>query len=218
MKSDLLDALLKSPALPDIIQEVNEVISRERRMREKFYKDITPEHKWEFILGEVIMDSPALNRHLLATQNLFRLMDIFVVTKKLGQLRTEKAMTVFPRNDFEPDIVFFGPVKSTLIDADTLRFPIPDLIVEVVSPSTEARDRGVKYQDYEFHGVREYWVVDPVAETVELYRLSDSAYLPAERQSDGTVASDVLPGFQIPVRAIFDEEENLSALRRLMSA
>jgi Uma2 family endonuclease len=216
MKSELLDALLKSPALPDIIQEVNEVISRERRLREKFYKDITPEHKWEFILGEVIMHSPALNRHLLATQRLFQLMNIFTVAGKLGQVRTEKAMTVFPRNDFEPDIVFFGPVKSTLIDADTLRFPIPDLIVEVLSPSTEARDRGVKFQDYEFHGVREYWIVDAVEETVELYRLSDGAYLPAERQKEGTLASDVLPGFQIPVRAIFDETENLATLRRLM--
>lgn len=218
MKLELLDAMLASPVLPELLHEAEKALLRERELREKFYAEITPEHKWEFIQGEVIMHSPALHRHLLASQRIFTLATAYVSTRKCGQVCIEKAMTVFPRNDYEPDIVFFGPTKSGLIHPDTLKFPIPDLIVEVFSPSTEARDRGIKFQDYALHGVAEYWIVDPVAETVELYRLTDDTYPPTERFSTGTITSAILPGFTIPVRAIFDEEENLTALRAILNA
>ncbi len=218
MHSDLLDAMLDSPVLPELIQEAQRALGRERKMREKFYRDITPEQKWEFIQGEIVMHSPALNRHLSASQHLFKLLDTFVSVHRLGLVRHEKAMTTFPRNDYEPDVMFFGPAKAALVEPDTLRFPIPDLIVEVVSPTTEARDRGIKFQDYALHGVAEYWIVDPMAETVETYRLADDAYPPVERQATGTVGSDVVPGFEVNVRALFDEAENLAALRSILAA
>lgn len=47
----------------------------------------------------------------------------------------------------------------------------PDLVVEVLSPGTEARDRGAKKNLYEKHGVREYWLVEPETKTVEVYLL-----------------------------------------------
>jgi Uma2 family endonuclease len=182
----------------------------------KFYNDITPEHKWEFINGEVIMHSPAINRHLMATKRLFALMDAHCLKKGCGEMHVEKAMTSFPRNDYEPDICFFGIAKASLIAPDTLKFPIPDLIVEVLSPSTEARDRGIKFADYASHGVREYWIIDTITESVELYRLADMAYPPVEPAKDGLLSSDAIPGFEVPVRAIFDDEENLTALQNIL--
>lgn len=131
-------------------------------------------------------------------------------------VHVEKAMTCFPRNDYEPDLIYFGPAKALLIDPDTLKFPIPDLIVEVLSPTTQQRDRGVKFEDYALHGVEEYWIVDAVAETVELYRLEGQMYPPVPALKEGLLSSDVIPGFEIPVRAIFDEAENLKALRQMM--
>jgi len=208
--------MLDSPVLPELIQEAQRVIGREHRLREKFYADITPENKWEFIQGEIIMHSPALNRHLVATKQLYDLMSAYVRTRSLGIVHIEKAMTSFSRNDYEPDVMFFGTAKASMIGPDTLRFPVPDLIVEVISPSTEKRDRGVKFEDYAFHGVGEYWIIDPDAETVELHRLTEDGYPPAARQSEGLLESDVIPGFTISVRAIFDEAENLAALRSLL--
>jgi len=216
MKSPVLDAMLDSPVLPELIQEAQRAMGREQRLREKFYADITPEDKWEFIHGEVVMHSPALSRHLVATKGIFKLMDAYVQVHALGVVHIEKAMTSFPRNDYEPDVIFLGTAKSALVTPDTLRFPIPDLIVEVLSPSTEARDRGVKFEDYARHGVAEYWIVDPDAGTVELHRLGDEFYPPAPRQHDGNLASDVIPGFTIPVSAIFDEVENLAALKKIL--
>jgi Uma2 family endonuclease len=216
MSASLIEQIKASPLLPEIIQEGQAQMLHEHRLRMKFYQDITPEHKWEFINGEVIMHSPALNRHLMATKRLFWLMHSHCLTRGCGEVHVEKAMTSFPRNDYEPDICFFGMSKAALITPDTLRFPIPDLIVEVLSPSTEARDRGIKFTDYASHGVREYWIIDSVAETVELYRLSGTSYPPVTPQSDGTLTSEVLPGFEIPVRAIFDDATSVEAMRALM--
>jgi Uma2 family endonuclease len=215
MQSAILQSLLDSPALPKLVEAGRKVLDREQKLREKFYEDITPEHKWEFIQGEVIMHSPALNRHLQATKAIFKLMESHVSTNNLGDVQIEKAMTSFPRNDYEPDLMFFGVGKMGLISPDTLRFPIPDLIVEVLSPSTENHDRGIKFEDYALHGVVEYWIVDTVAETVELYRLVGSSYPPVTAQTDGLLSSTVIPGFEMPVRAIFDSVVNAEAMRRI---
>lgn len=217
MKSALLDAMLNAPDLPELIGEAQRALGREQKLREKFYADITPEHKWEFIQGEVIMHSPALNRHLAASQRLYDLLNAYVRVRRLGLVRHEKAMTSFPRNDYEPDVMFFGTAKAALIDPDTLRFPIPDFIAEVLSPSTETRDRGIKFRDYALHSVAEYWIIDPVAETVEPFRLVDGDYPPVDPQSDGVLGSDVVPGFEIPLRALFNEEENALVMKRIWS-
>ena len=216
MSASLLEQIKASPLMPEIVQEAQAALLREQALRVKFYNEITPEHKWEFINGEVIMHSPALNRHLMATKRLFRLMDAHCLRKQCGEMHVEKAMTSFPRNDYEPDICFFGIAKASLIAPDTLKFPIPDLIVEVLSPSTESRDRGIKFTDYASHGVREYWIIDTVAESVELYRLVDMAYPPVEPAKGGLLSSDAIPGFEVPVRAIFDDEENLVALQNII--
>jgi Uma2 family endonuclease len=215
MQSAILQSLLDSPALPKLVEAGRKVLDREQKLREKFYEDITPEHKWEFIQGEVIRQGPAMKRQMLATDRLFSIMDAHVRLKNLGVVHIEKAMTCFPRNDYEPDISFFGLTKARLTGPDTLKFPIPDLIVEVLSPSTTARDRGIKFQDYALHGVAEYWIIDPVAESVELYRLAGEVYPPAERQTEGLLCSDAIAGFEIPVRTIFDEAENLRLLREM---
>jgi Uma2 family endonuclease len=164
------------------------------------------------------MHSPALNRHLTASQRTYDLLSAYARVHQLGLVRHEKAMTSFPRNDYEPDVIFFGPAKAAIIDPDTLKFPIPDLIVEVLSPSTLKRDRGIKFKDYALHGVAEYWIIEPVAETVEVHRLAGNRYPAVPAQSDGVLSSDVVPGFEIPVRAIFDELENMTALRTILSA
>jgi len=216
MNSPILDRLLAAPNLPELIEEARRAWAREQKLRKKFYDEITPEHKWEFIQGEVVMHSPALDRHLVASQRIYDLFSAYARVHQAGIVRHEKAMTTFPRNDYEPDVMFFGTAKAALVGPETLKFPVPDLAVEVLSPSTEHRDRGVKFTDYALHGVGEYWIVDTVTESVEAHRIQGEAYPPAERQTEGMIESDVLPGFEMPVKAVFDEAENLEALKRIL--
>lgn len=203
--------------LPEHVEELNRVLATEHVRRRKFYEEITEARKWEFINGQVIMHSPATNRHNLAVARLFNLLLNWTNHKKLGQATVEKTLCQFPRNDYEPDIVFFGKTKCALIQPDTLLHPIPDFVVEVLSDSTAANDRGVKLTDYEAHGVQEYWIVDAEKESVEQYLLEGTRY--AKRfHTTGQISSQAVAGFEISVRAIFDDATNLSELRRMLDA
>jgi Uma2 family endonuclease len=97
-----------------------------------------------------------------------------------------------------------------------LKFPAPDFIAEVLSPGTEAVDRGVKFVDYAAHGVAEYWIIDPETETVEQYALRGAEYKLQIKARTGTLASLAVADFVIPVRALFDPAENLAALAQAM--
>ena len=212
-----LSPILKSPRLPDIAATLNECLRDEAERRERFYEEMSDDQKVEFIKGEVVVHSPARNRHLCAKLELAALMKYFVQHHGLGEVRDEKCLCVFPRNDYEPDVVFFGREKSAEFTKQTMKFPVPDLAVEVLSDTTEQRDRGVKFEDYEAHGVREYWIVDAEAESVEQYMLEEGAFRLLLKSGSGEIESRVVPGFRIPVRAIFDSATNLETLRRLLA-
>jgi Uma2 family endonuclease len=209
----LLEPIRNSPFLPEIADALRREVEVEKQLRAKFYQEMTPSEKVEFIGGEVIMHSPARNGHLDTTKHILQLLDVHVRTNDLGEIKSEKCLCVFPRNDYEPDVVFFKKETAVDFQEDTMKFPIPDLIVEVLSESTEARDRGVKFEDYAAHGVGEYWIVDAEKGVVEQYLLNDGEYFLEAKNSSGEILSRVIAGFRAPVRAFFNTEENLAALR-----
>jgi len=213
----LLEPIRSSPFLPEVADALRREVEAEKQLRARFYQEMTPSEKVEFIGGEVIMHSPARNAHLDVTSNISQLLLAFVRMNDLGEVKVEKCLCVFPRNDYEPDLVFFGKEKAAGFDSATMKFPIPDLIVEVLSESTEARDRGVKFEDYEAHGVLEYWIVDADQGTMEQYLLRDGSYALELKTSSGEIRSSVMTGFVAPVRAFFDTTENLAAMRRMMA-
>lgn len=214
--TQLMEKLIQQPDLALYLERIDAVLSEERQRRAKFLEEITPDQKAEFINGEVFLHSPASARHNRSGGNLFRLLSSFVLRNGLGEVFFEKAMISLSRNDYEPDISFFGARKAALIQPEQLRFPAPDFIVEFLSDSTEERDRGVKFRDYAAHGVGEYWMIDPRTEQLEQYGLAGDRYELRLKSGSGTVGSLALPGFVIPIRAIFDEAENLRALRQLL--
>lgn len=215
--TSLVAELLQDPALPSTVAKLQQTLEDERARRERFYEELTPEMKAEFINGEVIMHSPALNRHIQASIRVLTLMDTYAKIHGLGAVRIEKALCTFPRNDYEPDVVYFGLEKAALLEPDTLKFPVPDLVCEVLSDSTEDRDRGVKFRDYQAHGVGEYWIVDTERQTLEQYLPREGRYELALKSGSGEVESAVVRGFRIPIRAIFDDAENLRVLRALLA-
>jgi len=215
--STLVAELLQDPALPDKVAVLQQALESERERRESFYEEVSEEVKAEFINGEVVMHSPAKARHIGVRQRLEKLLSTFCQIHRLGAVYAEKSLCVFPRNDYEPDVVFFGAERAALIEPVTMKFPIPDFICEILSESTERRDRGVKFRDYEAHGVGEYWLVDPERELVEQYLPRGGAYELALKSGSGEVASAVVSGFRIPIRALFDDAENLRVLREILA-
>ena len=215
-----MNSILESaiqPLLPEIVATLQSRVHEEAERRRIFYEDLRDDQKAEFVDGQVILHSPARSNHLTVRKHLEKLLDTYVSMRDLGLVHGEKCLCVFPRNDYEPDVVFFGPSRAAGLADDTMKFPIPDFVVEILSESTEDRDRGVKFDDYESHGVAEYWIIDAEAEVVEQYlRRGDRFYL-ALKSGSGEIASPTVPGFRIPIRALFDPADNLEALRQLMT-
>ena len=139
----LLEPILHSPRLVEAARLLNQQIEWERRKREQFYGKMSLEEKVEFIDGKVIHHSPSRKDHLDVTKRLLKLLDTYVSIHKLVAVLSEKCLCVFPRNDYEPDIVFFGREKSAHLQPNTLKFPIPDLIVGVPLHRTTGSRREV---------------------------------------------------------------------------
>ena len=178
---------------------------------------MTENDKAEFINGEMVMHSPVKLRHNEAVRNLLVLLSIHVQQRDLGLVGFEKLLISLTRNDYEPDLCFFCVEHAIDFAPDQMRFPAPDFIVEVLSPSTEANDRGVKFEDYAAHGVAEYWLIDPVSETVEQYLLESDVFILQIKARTGTITSLAVAGFEIPIRAIFDAAEHAAALQQLFA-
>lgn len=214
----VVQPLFASPCLPEIAEALQSRLREEAARRRKFYEDFEDGQKAEFIGGEVIVHSPARDKHLVVRQRLEAMFVIYASLHDLGEVRGEKCLCVFPRNDYEPDVVFFRPDKAAQLTPATVKYPIPDLIVEVLSESTEERDRGVKFQDFEAHGVNEYWIVDADAEVVEQYVRQGERLQLTLKSGSGEISSPTIAGLCLPIRAIFHPAENLAALRRMMGA
>ncbi|MBI5387706.1 MAG: Uma2 family endonuclease [Verrucomicrobia bacterium] len=207
--------LLEAPELALYAKQIEARLGDERKRRARFREELSPSVKAEFINGEVFMHSPATVKHNLARKHLVILLHTYVTVHRLGLVLDEKAMIELTRNDYEPDINFFGPEKAARLHPDQLLLPPPDFIVEVLSESTERNDRGVKFRDYAAHDVQEYWLVDPDAEVIEQFVNRDGHYALLLKLNTGAITSRVVQGFTVPVRAVFDAEENLAALRKL---
>ena len=216
MSNRLISAILEEPDAYFLIQEANIALEDEKKRRIDFYNDITEQEKVEFINGEIIVHSPVMKRHNSATVLLSRLMSIYGDIHQLGFVGIEKIMITLTRNDYEPDICFFRKEKSdTFIENQTL-FPAPDFIIEILSEGTKKRDRGVKFKDYQAHQIEEYWIIDPIHETIEQYHLEDGEYELLLKSSEGNIKSFVMTDFQIPIKSVFDETINIETLKKLM--
>ena len=200
----VIKQIIKSPRLNLYVRKLDRFIIEERRKRQKFYEMLDDNSNMEFINGEIIMHSPIKLCHSEASDSLYQLLKFYVDLSGLGEVRHEKLMISLTRNDYEPDISFFSAEKYKEFSREQMKFPAPDFIVEVTSPSTEKYDRGVKFEDYAAHGVKEYWIIDPEEKTIEQYLLKDRKYFLNVKVQKGIIESRVIKGFKISVEAVFD--------------
>jgi Uma2 family endonuclease len=141
--------------------------------------------RYEIIDDELIVTpSPGL-RHQRVVKRLVRTLDDFAEANDLGEVFISPFDVLLEEGDYlEPDVLFVRKDRAHVVTDRGIDGP-PDLVVEVLSPSTEDRDRGIKLERYRHYGVPEYWIVDPDARTVEIWRLGEGASEPvALEQAD----------------------------------
>jgi len=216
MKDVILNKILNSPRLPYYLSRINKYYESEKKKRAEFYNKITPSDKAEFINGEIIMHSPAKNRHLLVSNFLSKILHFYVDEFDLGKVYVEKALISLKRNDYEPDLCFFKKEKAKSFSLDMLLFPAPDLVIEILSKTTEKNDRGIKFVDYALNGIPEYWIIDPENEIIEQYFLLEDKYEIIKKTNEGTIKCKKIEKLELPIRAIFDSTENQDFLKKIM--
>ncbi|HWK90565.1 MAG TPA: Uma2 family endonuclease [Longimicrobium sp.] len=182
---------------------------------EDFIASVPDGTRAEWVDGEIIYMSPQSDRHYLISGFLYRVLHGFVLRNGIGGFVGQAGFQVrLGRSGREPDVVYLTPehrhrFKKTWIEEAV------DLAVEIISPDSRLRDRHDKFREYAQAGVAEYWIIDPVAETVEVYRLGGSgAYEPRPLGDPPRIQSEVIPGLWIdPAWLWADEPDDRTAYK-----
>lgn len=103
----------------------------------------------------------------------------------------------------QPDVIAVGPERMGVFAESGRLEGVPDLLAEVLSPSTRGHDERVKFDAYHRAGVPEYWILDPVERTVRVHVRRGEAWVPILFRGHDTAASEVFAGFTAPVETVF---------------
>jgi Uma2 family endonuclease len=162
--------------------------------------------RYELYDGEVIVVPSPFPRH---QRVLLHICGILVEYERAtGGLVFEAPMDIVfsEHNVVQPDVVYFRQERRHVIDMNDATRAAPDLAVEILSRSTESRDRGRKMQLLARYRVPEYWIVDPVENRLEVYVLRESTYeLVATYDETQDVRSPTLPNLAFPAARVFAE-------------
>jgi Uma2 family endonuclease len=165
-----------------------------------------PEDGWryEVIEGELVMTPPPAYQHQRASAKLHVAMANFCESRNLGEVYAAPIEVLLaPDTPVQPDLVFISASRLNDLIRDQGLAGAPDLIVEILSPSNWYIDRRDKFKLYEASGVREYWIVDPKAATIEVFVLRQGQYEALGKFGAGEAArSETLAGFEIAITQI----------------
>ncbi len=156
--------------------------------------------RYEVIDGDLFM-TPAPNwLHQSALMQLGLLVGGWVYEHDLGWVVSAPVGVVLDDEDgVQPDMIFISRERASIISERGVE-GAPDLVVEVLSPSTEARDRGIKMRRYAAAGVPHYWLLNPKTRAIEPFILGANGYEPAGVYGPGTVfRPSLFPGLEISV-------------------
>ncbi len=159
--------------------------------------------RYELLEGELVVVPSPNEQHQSISRNLaFRLFQ-YVKENKLGTVYYAPFDVVLGDNVVQPDIMYVSRDRLGIITADEIR-GAPDLVIEILSPATSARDRTLKRTLYARHGVRELWIVDPDGKTLEVARLGKAGLETTGVYRKGeTPVSHVLPGLRLDLHEVF---------------
>ena len=156
--------------------------------------------RYEIIDGELFEMTGPFRPHQWAVGRLYLRLGNFLEANPLGTLWLAPFDVILsPTNVVEPDLLFVSAERDHIIP-DWVR-GVPDLVVEVVSPSNRRHDEVRKRTLYERFAVGEYWLIDPEVEEVKVYRLAEGKYgrpTLLEAGRDDVLSSPLFPGWEMP--------------------
>jgi Uma2 family endonuclease len=161
--------------------------------------------QYELYDGEVRLVPSPTNRHQVVLKNLVAMLMAYE-REHGGRMLFAPSDVVFTQyNVVQPDALYFVEARRHLVRFDRPTDVAPDLVVEVVSSGTSAHDRSLKRAVYARFGVREYWILDPLDETIEIFVLDGADYRLAQIAGKGDVAAaPTVAGLSVDPVRVFD--------------
>jgi Uma2 family endonuclease len=158
----------------------------------------------EIVTGELIVTAAPSPVHQQLVALIIRLIGNHVDDRQLGLVFPAPVdVRLSPNDVVEPDIVFVSEARLEIVTAKFID-GAPELVVEVLSPSTQQMDLVRKRALYSRSGINEYWIVDPDRRLLHLHRLESGLFVPVTTE-DGVLRSTVLPDLEIDVPQIFSK-------------
>ena len=172
----------------------------------KDYKLLPEGAPYQLIGGELIMMVPAPTPfHQIISANIFERIRRFVIEKGIGIVLYSPIDIYLGEEDaYQPDMIFISKQRQEIVKQDGI-YGAPDLVVEILSPSTAYYDIKKKFKVYERCGVKEYWIVDPEMKGVDVFLLKSNGEfeLSSKYYEAGIVKSIILDGLEIDLKEIF---------------
>jgi Uma2 family endonuclease len=171
---------------------------------QRLLEETPSEARYEIRNYHLIEKPSPITQHQRIVKRVTKKLDYFVELNKLGEVFISPLDVVFDEgNVCEPDILFISNENKDIITKKNI-VGVPDLLVEVVSKGSVVRDYVEKKNDYESFGVKEYWLIDPLNETIIVHSLEDKKYkVFSSVEEQGTAKSKILPDFELSFEEIF---------------
>ncbi|MGO8791567.1 MAG: Uma2 family endonuclease [Terriglobia bacterium] len=161
--------------------------------------------RYELVRGEVHLTPSPTTKHQVVLHRLVSSLDLYLSKNPVGEtLFAPLDVRLSADTALQPDLIFVANAHKEIIQEDYLR-GTPDLVVEILSPSTTAHDRATKLPLYAEAGVAEMWIIDPQAKTIEVLKLQGNKYLvEAALAGRQCLTSSCFPGWELPLQDLFD--------------
>ena len=174
------------------------------RLTYQDYANLEDDERYELLDGELILVASPNRDHQMISLRLASRMLSFVDENDLGWVFDAPFDVLFTDTDVvQPDVMFVSREREHISTPANIQ-GAPDLIVEILSPSSARRDWREKRELYSRHGVREYWIIDPANRLVSVMQLRAGALEIEQTCAEGdTATSTVLEGFSVGLDEIF---------------
>ena len=161
--------------------------------------------RYEIVEGDLFVTPAPRRLHQRIVTRLTRFLSGFVEDHRLGEAYVSPFDVVFSAFDVvEPDLVYFSNARQSVLTEMNAQ-GAPDLVVEVLSETTERTDRTIKLKLYGKCDVQEYWIIDPCGPSAEIYRRGEEGLaLAAKLSAADALTSPMFPGFSVPLRKLTD--------------
>ena len=164
--------------------------------------------RYELLEGELIETVSPTSRHQLILQRLFKVLDAHTEAHHLGVIFVAPLDVILSRTIVvQPDLLFISKARQAELIGERIT-GAPDLVIEILSPATSARDFNQKRKLYARHGVKEYWIVDPAPRdgTIEVQRLQGAVFSTLALYEKGQIlTTPTFEGLEMHVGQVFAE-------------